>query len=279
MNRDSSPINSHPVHTPVPEIPDDLKVAREKCMQIMREYQGQRLDWYRRGLTLKEILSKDIAMFVARGISTSDELVEEAFKAKESSSEETVMGNTWQKMLATISEDTLDTGDLTTVRDGVLWVCELKSQTNTTNSSSFPQELRGIRTRMAELTSRRRASNQDVRAAYCILRDNSNKGRGVDEDKIYKPGHFQIENKDLDGFEYRYITGRQFWKWLTGFESELAILMPLSDLEGSLSREVKQARDHAIFKIKSELRGKLDANDLDYSIDSVVKLRDYFLDA
>jgi|GEM_PF-920557 len=261
-----------------PEIPDVLKTARVKCLQIMRDYQAQRLTWYKfKSPSVREILRKDIAMFAARGIVNSDEFVEEAFKAKESSSEETVMGTTWQKMLATISEDTLDTGDLTTNRDGILWVCELKSQRNTTNSSSFPQELRGLRTRMGELTGRRRASSQDVRAAYCVLRDNSNKGAGIDESRIYQSSELQSENRDLDGFEYRYITGRAFWKWLTGFDSELAILMPLNDLDGALSRDVKRAREGAINKLQKQLRDSLDKRGLDYSIDSVVKLRDYYL--
>src|SRR5699024_3802789 len=107
-----------------------------------------RLNWYRKEMSLKRLLSKDIAMFAARGVESADEYLDTAFNAVESSSEETVMGNHWQKILSAISADTLDTGDLTTVRDGILWVCEVKSQTNTTNAASFPQELRGLRARM-----------------------------------------------------------------------------------------------------------------------------------
>lgn len=260
-----------------PELPDDLKRARKKCLEIMQDYQKKRLKWYLNGPKLMDILSKDIAMFAARGISNSDDLVQEAFRAKESSSEETVMGTAWQSMLATISDDTLDTGDLTTFRNGVLWVCELKSQPNTTNSSSFPQELRGLRTRMRELTGRRRASGQKVEVAYCVLRDNRKRGQGIDEYRIYEAGDLQPENRDLDGFRYRYITGKQFWKWLTGFDSELAILMPLADLGGDLSHEIKIARENAISALQAELRERLDNRGLDYSIDSVVKFRDYYL--
>lgn len=256
-----------------PKIPDDLKGAREKCMEIMQGYQKKRLDWYKSPPTLKEVLAKDIAMYAARGVESSQDLIEEAFRAKESSSEETVMGNTWQAMLATISKDTLDTGDLTTERGGVIWVCELKSQRNTTNSSSFPQELRAIRSRMGELTSRRRASNQEVRAAYCILRDN----KPTDEEKVFNSSPYQNENKDLDGFKYRYITGKYFWHWLTGFDSELAVLMPLSDLNPELLKNIKEARERAISNMKMELKSKLEHYDLEDSIDGVIQLRDRHL--
>lgn len=49
-------------------------------------------------------------MFAARGVATAEEFVLEAFRACESSSEETVMGNLWQALIAAISSDTLDTG-------------------------------------------------------------------------------------------------------------------------------------------------------------------------
>lgn len=271
MNRDSVPDEL------LPELPEDFRLAREKCCRIMGEFQDKRLAWYKKGLSLKEVLSKDLAMFAARGVDNPDDLIAEAFRAKESSSEETVMGNAWQKMLATISENTLDTGDLTTDRDGVLWVCEVKSQTNTANSSSFPQELRGLRTRMNENRGRRRASSQPVRAAYCVVRDSRNNGKGVDEIRTYACPDLQPENRDLEGFEYRYITGKAFWKWLTGFESELALLMPLSELHGTKSEALREARKNAIKKLQEELRAKLRQFDLPFSIDSVVTLRDTYL--
>lgn len=253
-------------------IPDDLRKAREKCLAILAEYQEKRLDYYNNGITLAKIMTKDIAMLSARGVATADEYVEEAFHAVESSSEETVMGNFWQRILSAISEDTLDTGDLTTNRDNVLWVCEVKAQTNTTNSSSFPQELRGIRSRMQELEGRKRASKQPVRAAYCVLRDKSNKGQGVDEIRIFQSSDLQRENRDLNNFKYRYITGKSFWRWLTGFDSEIAILMPLRDLE-AMGAEVKIARDAALTRLQKQLRDELNDLNLGITIDDVVKYR------
>lgn len=259
-----------------PELPDDLTIAREKCIVIMREYQDNRVNWYKNTVSLKRILMKDIAMFAARGILTADEYVESAFGAVESSSEETVMGTHWQKILSAISENTLDTGDLTTAREDILWVCEIKSQPNTINASSFPQELRGLRTRMRENLGRRRASGQPVKAAYCVLRDTRNSGKGVDEIRSYESGSIAIENRDLDGFEYRYISGRHFWKWLTGFDSEIAILMPLSEVAGTRGEAIRTARSEAIERIKRELRDELSDRGLGLSIDDVVHLRNAY---
>lgn len=259
-----------------PQIPDDLKIARDKCLEIMNDYQANRIHWYNETVSLKRILLKDIAMFAARGVTNAAEYVDSAFGAVESSSEETVMGSHWQRMLSEISANTLDTGDLTTVRDGTLWVCEVKSQPNTINASSFPQELRGLRTRMEENLGRRRTSGQPVKAAYCILRDSRKGGAGIDEIRHYESSEIARENRDLDGFEYRYISGRHFWKWLTGFESEIALLMPLSDMSYE-GHKVSLVREAAKERILSELRAGLKSRGLGESIDDIVRLRNDYL--
>lgn len=216
-------------------------------------------------------------MFAARGISNVDDYLESAFAAVESSSVETVMGSSWQAMLSAISENTLDTGDLTTVRENALWVCEIKAQHNTTNSSSFPQELRGLRTRMDEYRGLHRASGQPVKAAYCIVRDPRKGGKGYDEVREYRSGELARENRDLDGFKYRYISGKQFWKWLTGFESEVALLMPLSEIQDELGNQVQRARKHAKSQIREILYRELEKKNLGTTIDDVVLLRDLYL--
>lgn len=258
-----------------PQIPDDLAEARRDSLKIISSYQERRIWWYET-LKLFDVLQKDIAMFAARGVATADQFLEEAFKAKESSSEETMMGTHWQQILATISKETFDTGDLTTERDGAIWVCEVKSQTNTTNSSSFPQELRSLRTRQQEISRRKRSKNQQVKAAYCVLRDGRNKGKGVDENRVFPSDDVLKENVDLAGFEYRYISGKQFWGWLTGFESEVALLMPLGNLHSG-GHKVAVARGEAIDRLKRELHLKLAEFGLDNTIDDVVKLRDLYL--
>lgn len=258
-----------------PQIPDDLKLARRDSLVILKEYQERRIWWYD-NLKLPDVLRKDIAMFAARGITTADQFLEESFRAVESSSEETMMGTHWQRILATISKETFDTGDLTTERDGALWVCEVKSQRNTTNSSSFPQELRSLRTRQEEISRRRRSKNQPVKAAYCVLRDDRKRGKGVDENRVFPTDDVLKENADLSGFEYRYITGKQFWGWLTGFESEVALLMPLEDLQHD-GHWVAVARERSKDRLKQELHLKLAEFGLDNTIDDVVRLRDLYL--
>ncbi|WP_449371777.1 PmeII family type II restriction endonuclease [Arthrobacter psychrolactophilus] len=244
-----------------------LSAHRDVALSMIAEYQQKRIEWYEKQ-KLKDMLRKDITMFVARGCTTPSEYLAEAFRAIESSSEETVMGSLWQRILASISEDTLDMGDLTTVRDGVLWVLELKSQTNTTNSSSLPQELRSLRTRMEEVEGRRRASRQPVKAALCVARD----GRvGKDQTLVYASSTLQRENRDLDGFEYRYLTEPKFWQWLAGYDSEIGLLMPLSDIDGST---VKASREACLTRLTGELAQQLYVNKLGSSINDLVLLRD-----
>ncbi len=143
-------------------------------------------------------------MFAARGVATAEEFVLEAFRACESSSEETVMGNLWQALIAAISSDTLDTGDMMTVRDGALYVCELKSQVNTTNSASFPQELRELKDKCETQRRFKRASNQQVLPAFCVLRHN----KAIDEIRTYQPDERDQANRDIAGFQYHVPTRR-----------------------------------------------------------------------
>lgn len=243
------------------------------ALEVIKEYQRNRIKWYD-SVKLKKFLSKDITLFAARGCTTVFDYFEEAFSAVESSSEETVMGTAWQKILAKISEDTLDTGDLTTLRDGVLWVLELKSQPNTTNSSSAVQELRSLRSRQREIAGRRRASSQEVKAAMCIMRESSATSPGKDINMVYTAPDSQLENRDLDGFEYRYISGKKFWQWLAGYDSEIGLLMPISDIDG---RMVHMARDRCKIRLRVELNSALEKNNLGQSIDDLVKLRDILL--
>lgn len=252
-----------------------LPEHRAKALELIKEYQNRRLDWYRGNLkpkdrnpSLKKLLAKDIAMFAARGITTAEEYVEAAFHAIESSSEETIMGNTWQDILTAISDNTVESGDFTTDREGIRWICELKSQTNTTNSSSFPQELRTLKALVDESYKRQKDSRKQVKAAICISRDDKPK----DEMKTYTSSDSHHENRDLNGFEYRYITGEKFWRWLTGYSSAVGLLMPLShNITGG--DEVAEARTQCIQSLKCELLELLTKHNLSNSIDDLVKLR------
>lgn len=245
---------------------EELDEQQRMAHEIIDDYVKKRIEWYET-VTLGKILAKDYLLFAARGTLTAQDYIVEAFHAVESSSEETSMGNFTQKMIAKISDQTLDSGDLTTEREGAIWVCELKAQTNTTNSSSFPQELRSLKTRMNEIKGRRRTSNQPVKAAMCITRD----WKSIDEERTYQCPPIQLENRDLDGFQYRYLSGAAMWRWLTKrYDSAVQLLMPLTTMTDTT--EIKKKREEAIKRLQSALIIELDNRKLGTSIDSVAQL-------
>ena len=243
---------------------------RESAYRHINEYVRDRTAYYRdtttKGINLKKLLSKDIIMFAARGVTTSDEFAEESFKAIESSSEETVMGNRWQAIIAAVSSDTIDSGDITTVRDGVLWICELKSQPNTTNSSSFPQELRALKAQLKERGRYQRASKQPLKAAFCILRSN----KSIDEMRTYHAAEGDNANRDLNGFEYRHLEGKAFWKWLVGTDSPQGLINDTTRIEKG---DIVEARQKALARVKRELNDALDDHKLPHTIDGVLELK------
>lgn len=251
---------------------DGLEKQRQVTIEYLCEFAENRLDYYknpkRDGLTLKGLLGKDVVMFAARGVYTADEYVEEAFRAKESSSEETVMGNTWQAIIAAISDDTLDSGDLMTVRDGALWVCELKAQPNTTNSASFPQELRELKAKREEAARYRRASKQPLKAAFCVMRST----RSRDEERVYQAAEGDRANYDLNGFKYRYLEGKKFWRWLADLDGPEGLVEDASTI--CVNREeIVAARGKRMAAVKRELSEALDEYRLPHTIDGVLRLK------
>lgn len=246
----------------------DIENKRAIAYEHLDVFVENRIAYYRdpKKLNLKKLLAKDIIMFAARGVQNAEEFVVEAFRACESSSEETVIGSTWQAIVSAISSDTLDTGDMMTVRDGALYVCELKSQKNTTNSSSFPQELRELKDKCEAQRRFRRASNQPVRAAFCVLRD---KG-AIDEERVYEPSERDLANQDIAGFQYRYLTGAAFWQWLTGFDSEKGLVSDVSRINNG---DVRMARQECIDRLQEEMRRALQERSLDDSMNSVLVLK------
>lgn len=247
---------------------DEIVKQRDVAYERLSAFSAKRTAWYRdaKSINLDKLLSKDVIMFAAKGIETASEFVEEAFRACESSSEETVMGSTWQSIIAGISSDTLDTGDMMTVRDGALYVCELKSQTNTTNSSSFPQELRELKDKCEAQRRFKRASGQEVYPAFCVLRNK----KPIDEWRIYDPDPRDIPNQDIKGFRYRYLAGAAFWQWLTGFDSVEGLVDNLSRIELG---EIKSARDECLRRLQKEMGDALEDNGLGSSIADVLELK------
>lgn len=149
--------------------------------QAITKYQTKRLKSYRK-MHLSQLLGKDVLLFAVRGVTTASAFVDEAFKAAESSSEETVMGNTRQE-LAILLSNSADTGDMTVVRDGVKYYCEMKSQTNTTNFGSLAAVLQELKYDVDNDQSRahRTVTNQGVGAALLISRSS----RTVDEERVF----------------------------------------------------------------------------------------------
>lgn len=245
-----------------------IERQREVAYGLLGEFARKRIAWYGNAskINLRKLLAKDVIMFAARGVALAEEFVAEAFRACESSSEETVIGNTWQAVIAAISSDTLDTGDMMTVREGALWVCELKSQANTVNSSSFPQELRELKDKCAAQERFRRASGQPVRPAFCVMRH----PKPVDEVRTYRADPRDLPNRDIDGFEYRYLAGDAFWQWLTGFDSVEGLI---SDVDLIDNDGVVEARAACLERLQVEMRAALAEHGLGDTMNDVLKLK------
>ncbi|MDO8964373.1 MAG: PmeII family type II restriction endonuclease [Coriobacteriia bacterium] len=244
---------------------DTSEDPKELLKRELKAFGTARAAWYRnpRSCNIKHLLKKDVLMFAARGVKTADEFVDEAFRAYESSSEEGVMGTLWQAIVTGLSSDTLDTGDLTTDRDGALWACELKAQKNTTNSSSSVQELRDLKARMQEMGQYKRSTKKPIKGAYCVLR-----GPDVDEEREFKPRRAG-KDEDLRGFKYRYLSGRSLWRWLTGVETPIDLIGNLDDLDVD---DVLKARAECVARLKKELAAMLKEKKLGTTIQDVLKL-------
>ena len=237
---------------------------REIVVAELKTFAQERVAWYGdpTKVSLKKLLGKDVVMLAARGALTADEFVEEAFHALESSSEEGVMGKLWQRTIAKLSSNTLDTGDLTTERDDALWVCELKTQENTTNSASVVQGLRNLKAKQAEAKRPRRGSSIPIKAAFCV-----NRGPAKDEMRTYD--NPSPQDMDLKGFEYRYIVGSSLWEWLTGFETPQQLLGHLDDLDVAA---IRAARAACLARLKKEMADALSERKLGDSISDVLRL-------
>lgn len=248
--------------------PDEIAKQKDIAYDKLSEFAQNRISWYRdkSKISLSKLLGKDVVMFASRGVSSAEEFVSEAFRACESSSEETVMGTTWQSIIAAISSDTLDTGDMMTVRDNALYVCELKSQTNTTNSSSFPQELRELKDKCEAQRRFKRASNQEVLPAFCVLRNK----KPIDEWRTFDPDARDVANQDIRGFKYRYLAGSAFWQWLTGFDSVEGLVDDLGRIDIG---HVREARQECLDRLQEEMLEALRENNLGDSIADVLELK------
>lgn len=252
------------------QIDNSLAEQKKAVYELLSDFANKRKEWYesKQKVNLHALMQKDIVMFAARGVSNAHDFVLESFRAIESTSEETVMGNLRQQICAKVSADTLDTGDMTTLRDGNLYVCELKSQANTVNSSSFPQELRELRDKCDSMQRYRRASKQKVIPAFCVMRNK----KPIDEMRVYHANEKDFPNRDLEGFTYRYLAGAAFWQWLIGLDSVDDLIDDFSKIN---FHNVQQARKKCIARLIKEMDDALRKNGLGNSMNDVLKLRRY----
>ena len=245
-------------------------VTKDEKKQIARDtiskYQAKRLEAYRK-MKLNQLLGKDVLLFAARGVTTASSFVDEAFKAAESSSEETIMGNTRQE-LAILLSNSADTGDMTVVRGGVKYYCEIKSQTNTTNFGSLAAVLQELKFDVDndQSSAHRTVTNQRIGAALLISRST----KTIDESRVF---HCDSVAKQpysmLEGFHYRYISGRAMWQWVADVDDPIELVQPLVKLDGG---QVAKARSDALSRVHQELQEKLKDLKLNDDIDSIYEL-------
>ncbi|MEX0750592.1 MAG: PmeII family type II restriction endonuclease [Dehalococcoidia bacterium] len=238
-------------------------MTNEAVHAALRDYVDRRLHFYRTK-RLRDLLSKDVLMFALRGVATSDGFVEQAFAALESSSEETTMGHTWQRILKDLAEPAvIDAGDFLAEREGALWVIEEKSQTNTLNASSLAQTVRALKDRVERYRTFQQARRQPVKAMIGVMR-----GREDDREMRFPAGGPRTENRDLEGFEYRYIVGPAFWRWLTGRPSILSLIGDFTDATAVLV----EARQDCLARLQLEIAELLAQHSLPPTIASVITL-------
>ena len=193
--------------------------------------------------------------------------MDEAFKAAESSSEETIMGNTRQE-LAILLSNSADTGDMTVVREGVKYYCEIKSQTNTTNFGSLAAVLQELKYDVDHdpSSAHRTVTNQRIGAALLISRST----RTIDEFRVF---HCDSVAKKpysmLEGFHYRYISGRAMWRWVADVDDPIELVQPLANLDGG---QVAKVRADALKRMHQELQKRLNDLELNDDIDSIYEL-------
>ena len=232
---------------------------------VLADYRRQRLKFYS-AVSLNDLLVKDVVMFALRGVSSADEFIHDAFSALESSSEETVIGSTWQRIAQDLARPAvIDAGDILAERDGTLWVVELKSQTNTLNARSSPQTIRALKARVDDHASSRGVRRTSVRAMIAVLR-----GPSQTTEVKFQPKRINDTNRDLIGFSYTYIVGREFWAWLTGRPNIVAFV---GTHVGSGS-ELKAAKEQSLKKLKGEMQRLLTSKGLGTSISDLIRYVD-----
>jgi len=236
----------------------DDKEVQKVFTERLNEFVDQRKGFYDK-LSLSDLLRKDLVMISFHGVKTITEVIEHAFAAYESSSEEGVWGSTLQKIVTEISS-AVDAGDLMLQRSGVLWIVEVKSSTNTFTSASEAQTIREIKQRVQEFSRMHTPTVNSVRGMIGIVR-----GPASDDERVY-PGT-KTGTEDIKGFGYRKLVGSAFLSWLTGYED---ITQFMKGLDGQIAK-VGDSRSSALARVKKATDIRLRSQRLDDDIENLLK--------
>lgn len=230
--------------------------------RALEDYIHGRREFYAK-FKLAQLLKKDVLMLALKGASNADQFVEFAFSAFESSSEETKMGDVCQRIALDLANPpAIDASDMLLERDGVLWAVEVKAQTNTLNSKSKPQTLRELQHSIVRYRSNRTVRRREVQAMIGIVR-----GGARDTWETYHAQPHDTANRDLDDFKYRYIVGKNFWKWLTGRDN----IAPVFAAIDTTRKPLVEAIIACIARLKTQMRESLKSAGLSDSIEDVIQ--------
>lgn len=233
---------------------------RQIVARRIEEYREGRLLYYSdRASLLDDLLKKDPFIPALRGVQTAHEWLEEAFHAHESSSEETVMGNTWQKILGDLTSNAVGGGDFLFEKDDVLWILEIKTQPNTINAGGLIQILRSLKEKVRSHSRDSVPGRRGVRPGIGILR-----GTPTDTERYYEAKG--AVDRDIDGFQYRYMVGSSFLSWLTGLDN------PASLIEVAPGDTLSSAREACRNRLHNQLDSLLTERGLSNDVGSVIRL-------
>ena len=237
-----------------------LERARAFIASSIDEYRNNRLKYYTtRKSLLRDLLKKDPMIPALRGALTAHRWLDEAFSAHESSSEETVMGNVWQQILTDLSTHSVGAGDFLFEKEDILWVLEMKTQVNTLNGPGRAQTLKTLKERIREHSSIRTPRLRGVMPMIGVL-------RGDPKDQIRTHRTRAPENRDIDGFQYRYMVGAPFRSWLTG------VANPAELIDMHSGQILETARRDCLARLHQELNALLQERNLPDDIKSVLTL-------
>jgi Type II restriction endonuclease EcoO109I len=240
----------------------DLAEIHPVIVRTFAEYVQRRREFYENpSAVLKKLLLKDVLLYALRGVEDSDQFVDHAFPALESSSEETMWGNSWQQALANVAPNTVGGGDLRTEREGVLWIIQLKLGPQ--NASSQAQDLRILKAKVLNESRDHHPGRKGVKPMYAIVR-----GASRDEWRYVK-GQSQA-NKDIESFGYQYMQGLAFLRWISADFDPAALVAALESQIGP----VPDARAQCVRDLKVLLRERLASEGLGNSITDVLALAD-----